>query len=312
MRILLVHPGAPLSQHDVWRGWNKALRKIGHEVTGYRLDQHLLKFGKWPPSEAAEVSAQEGVKEAAQDLNPDLVFFIDGDHMIPEVLRLLNDYGHRSAMLHTESPYADDNQLRLAPYLIANFLNDPTNLAKFEQHGPAAYVPHSFDPEIHYPSDEPKDIGFLFIGTALPSRVEFFTAMNLDGVDACIDGGGWPGSPNGVLNEDAATLYRRGQLGINYYRREGDTSVGWSMGPREVEMAACGLPFLRDPRPEGDEVFPFLPVYHNPEEASDLVRRWLGDGKLRERAASQVLEAVQGRTFEVQATRVMKMIEEIL
>ena len=50
--------------------------------------------------------------------------------------------------------------------------------------------------------------------------------------------------------------------------RSGDYSGGAvAMGPREIEMAACRLFFLRDPRPECDEVFPMLPAFDGPEDA---------------------------------------------
>jgi hypothetical protein len=47
-------------------------------------------------------------------------------------------------------------------------------------------------------------------------------------------------------NARAAEVYRSARVGINLYRREAqrpELSAGWSMGPREVEMAACGLFF---------------------------------------------------------------------
>lgn len=58
LRILLIHPGPPLSQHDVWRGWGKALRRLGHQVVPFRTDKLLLKYCLWPPEDEAIATAQ--------------------------------------------------------------------------------------------------------------------------------------------------------------------------------------------------------------------------------------------------------------
>lgn len=310
MKILLVHPGPPLSQHDVWQGWGKALRELGCDVTGYRTDHFLLKYKVWPPSDFAAKRVQGEIFLAARTRRPDVVFFVGTSFIEPPLLADIEAARIPVVILHTESPYEDTRQLELAPYARVNLVNDPMNLDLYKEAGPALYVPHSYDPQVHYPGNGAKDIDFTFIGSALPSRVEFFTAMGLDGIDACVDGGGWPGSPNGVANSDAAGLYRRSRMGLNLYRREGETAEGVAAGPREVEMAACGLPFLRDPRDEGDELLPFLPVFHSPAEAMELLKAWLTDNKMRESTAARLPEAVKDRTFSTQAARILRFLEE--
>ena len=69
-------------------------------------------------------------------------------------------------------------------------------------------------------------------------------------------------------NTDAADLYRSAKVGLNLYRREAaqpELEQGWAMGPREIEMAACSLFFLRDQRGEGDEVLRMLPTFDGPD-----------------------------------------------
>ena len=59
-------------------------------------------------------------------------------------------------------------------------------------------------------------------------------------------------------NDATVDLYSSCKISANFYRREGAPGVstdGWAMGPREVELAACGTFFLRQPRGEGDELF---------------------------------------------------------
>jgi hypothetical protein len=83
------------------------------------------------------------------------------------------------------------------------------------------------------------------------------------------------------------------------------------MGPREVEMAACGLPFLRDPLAEGDEVLPMLPTFESAGDASEKLRWWLDHPNERWRAGKLAREAVADRTFENAARGLLKRLEKL-
>jgi hypothetical protein len=75
-------------------------------------------------------------------------------------------------------------------------------------------------------------------------------------------------------------------------------------------MAACGLFFARDPRPESDELFGgILPSFGSPEEASDLIRWWLARDGLREKRAAQAREAIAGRTFTEHAKKLLRLLD---
>ena len=169
---------------------------------------------------------------------------------------------------------------------------------------------------MHYPRTGPRDPDLVsdlaFIGTAFKSRIEFFEQMDLDGIDFLLGGADWgsidPASPlvpyvgsglteaDCVDNAQTATLYRNALTGINFYRRESeDTWDGQAVacGPREIELAACGVPFLRDPRPESDQLFPMLPTFEGPGDASEKLRWMLSHEREREDMARQAREAVQ-------------------
>ena len=83
------------------------------------------------------------------------------------------------------------------------------------------------------------------------------------------------------------------------------------MGPREVEMAATGLWFTRDPRPEGDQVLPMLPTFTSPEEASEQIRWALRTNTLRQVAAARARAAIADRTFENNARRFLALAEKL-
>ena len=74
-------------------------------------------------------------------------------------------------------------------------------------------------------------------------------------------------------------------------------------------MAAIGCFFLRDPRPEGDELFPTLPTFTSPGQASDQLRWWLARPDDRREAALKAREAIADRTFFAAAARLLRHLE---
>ena len=73
-------------------------------------------------------------------------------------------------------------------------------------------------------------------------------------------------------------------------------------------MAACGLFFLRDPRPESDEVFPMLPTFASPEDAGEQLRWWLAHDSEREAASAAALDAISDRTFDRNAKSLLRLL----
>jgi hypothetical protein len=113
-------------------------------------------------------------------------------------------------------------------------------------------------------------------------------------------------------NADTVALYQSAKASWNLYRRESTWpggSEGWAMGPREVELAATGTFFLRDPRPEGDEVLPMLPTFTDPGEFGDKLRWWLSHDDARQEAATAARAAIADRTFANSAARLLSTVE---
>jgi hypothetical protein len=248
-------------------------------------------------------------------------FFTDTD-LLDQARRT----GTRVVLLHTEAPYENDRQIPLAAHADLNLVNDPTDLDKFRAQAPTLYAPHAYRPSVHCPgpsSAPPSDLAF--VGTGYPSRVQFFHHLDLDGLRVALAGNWMRLDPDDPLrahvvhdidecldNEDFVPHYRSARCGINLYRREANDDTllaGVAMGPREVEMAACGLFFLRDPRQEGDQVLHMLPTFGSPAEASDLLRWYLARDGLRSRLATQAREAVADRTFKAHAIQLLKLFE---
>ena len=263
------------------------------------------------------------------------MIFVSGFFTNAGLLEVIRKRNHKVVILTTESPYQEEAQLERAQFSHLNLLNDPANIHMYDELGiPAIYMPHCYRPLVHFPRVGPRPIGsadLTFIGTAFQSRIEFFERMNLTGIDTLIAGNDWGdlpetsplvpfvgtglGDADCVHNTDTAELYRSSLMGLNFYRREAEeehvNDIAIAMGPREVEMAACGLPFLRDPREEGDRVLHMLPTFSSPEDASEQLRWWLAHDDARDKIAKTAREAIADRTFVNNARRMLRAVEEL-
>lgn len=337
MRFLVAHPGPNFSVQDVYAGWVEALRNLDQQVLSFNLDDRLTFFDNatfqvsdgvfrkaLSVDQAIELSV-DGLYSTLYRTHPDVLLVISGFMVPNELMDLARFRGTKVVVIHTESPYEDDRQIAQAEHADLNLINDPTNIHRFPPG--TVYVPHAYRSKVHCPGPVLPTAAsdLVFVGTAFESRVRLFDAMDLDGIDVAL-AGNWSRIPKDsklreylahkaeecVDNEYAVDLYRSAKVGLNYYRREGDDGddyAGWAMGPREVEMAAVGLPFCRDPRPEGDELFPMLPTFTTAGEASDLVRWWLADDARRDKASLQIREAVADRTFDSNARALLGQLE---
>lgn len=262
---------------------------------------------------------------------PDVILCVSAFFLPEFVLEVMRARRYKIVMLFTEVPYQSGDHLQMAKWADISLLNDPTGIEAFREVCPATeYAPHSYRPSVHYPAPAgaARDLDLCFVGTGFPSRQRFFEDMNLASLRVAL-GGLWPtlgeGSPlhphllphdegDGCMrNEDTAALYRRSKAGINFYRREGQADWdgrGWAIGPREVELAACGTWFARDARPESDELFPFLPAFADAAEASEAIRWALAHDSEREKAAVMAREAIADRTFDNAAKRLLTLLDD--
>lgn len=311
---------------DVHNGWVEGLRANGAKVGVFNLHERLAfyelacmeKDGEYVKAltrDQAVQLAQNGLLSACYQMWPDVLLVVSGFFIAPEVLDMIRARGTKVVLLHTESPYEDDRQLILAAHADLNLLNDPTNLDRFTAVAPTVYQPHCYRPSIHRPQQVSAEYrsDFAFIGTGYDSRISFFSEVDFTGIDVALAGNWQTLAEDSPLrkhlahdirdctdNEEAARLYAGSKVGANLYRLEAnrpELSAGWAMGPREVEMAAAGIFFLRDPRGEGDEVLPMLPTFTGPEDFGELLRHYLSHDTERTALAGQARSAVADRTF---------------
>ena len=326
MRILTVPPGPQFAVADVHRGWTDALSQYA-EVRSFNFDERLMfheealrgKVGEHERGHVACRQVAEQLRGACFDFQPDALVITSGFFVPPETYDIIRSRGIKIVVLLTESPYEDPAQYHIAGRSDLAFINDPTNLDTFRQHQPRTfYLPHAYDPARHHPKPPSADLicDFGWVGTAFPSRIAFFEQVDWRGADVAL-AGNWqeldPSSPlvkylvhdEGCFHNDATVdLYTSCKASANIYRKEAvndDHSDGWAIGPREVELAACGTFFLREPRPEGDDLFPFLPTFDGPGDFSEQLAWWLAHDLERTEAARLAREAVADFTFDHRA-----------
>lgn len=340
MRILAAQPGPNFSVYDCYVGWVEAFRELGIQVAEFNLSERLTfydcAFVETGPNmmrkalspEQAQQLAVNGLYAALYKVRPDVLFVVSAFFVPHELMDLARHYGTRVVVLHTESPYEDGRQLQVAEHADINLINDPMNLDAFKRVGVTEYLPQSYRPSVHCPGPATPDLmsDFAFVGTGYASRIDFLERMNLNGLDVFL-GGNWQqldeDSPllkfvahdtaDCLPNTDTVEVYRSAKVGMNLYRREAESahlSEGYAIGLREVELAATGAFFLRDPRPEGDEVLSMLPTFTTPEEASDQLRFWLSRPDTRRELAGKAREAIADRTYTHQAARLLKLLDD--
>lgn len=334
-RVLLVAPAADFSTRDVYAGWLEGLAAAGAKVvtfeTGRRAQavDRLLTDDLTDQDLARIVAGQ--LHAACYEFAPHVVLAIQPDLLPPETHTLIRARGSLLAAHFTESPYEDDRLIPQAAWVDLPLVNDPANLARWQAVNPAAtYQPHGFRPSLHRPGPAEPSRGLLFVGTGFPSRIDLFTRLHAADPDLDLAlGGAWLDLPDDhplrpallqdvgewTPNDRTAELYRDARLGINLYRREhrpGAHADGIAPSPREIEMAACGLPFLRDTgRPLGDDLLPIHPRFDGPDDAASTARRLLDDDRERRRIAAAGLAAVAPLAYPKMSAAFLRRLDSI-
>lgn len=340
MRVLLVHPGPEFSVSDVYEGWREGLIANGCQVAAFNLHDRLAfysdagrvveesgEFVRLVSEEGAARLASKGIEAACFEWWPDVVVLISCFYVPLDILAMIRARRMKVVLVHTESPYEDDRQLQRAAVADLNVINDPTNIDRFKEVAPTVYVPHAYRPQTHRPGPVTADLrsDLAFVGTGYASRVRFLEACDLTGLDVLLAGNWQATADDSPLrkfvahdieeccdNARAVEIYRSTLASVNIYRREAERpalAAGWSMGPREVEMAACGTFYLTEARGENRSVLPMVPSFDGPGDFDEKLRWFLAHGDQRRSIADQARTAVAGRTFTAHAAQVLRRLE---
>jgi len=352
VKVLLLHPGASWSTADVEAGLRYGLKYHGVQVIPYRLDQRIGYAQRWlhtmwrhkkkidptlekPKTHDVMYHAGVGALEMALRHQVDVVLVVSAMLLHPDVVVMMKRAGLKVVVLFTESPYDEEQEMRVAKLVDGCWTNERASLPKFLSVNPCSgYLPHGWHPERHFVSA--RSIGdvashdVVFVGSGFLERIKWFNSIDWSGIDLGLYGT-WKGlglskqvkaavKGEQVNNEMAASLYRRAKIGLNLYR----TSKGWgrgapqivhaeSLSPRAYELAACGAFHLSDDRAEVREVFgDLVPTFSTPTEAAALIRLWLNDAEGRARVAAALPACVAEASWAERAKTVIGDLQTML
>lgn len=350
MKLLVCHPGASWSTHDVFEGLRFGLKHHGVDVIEYRLDVRLEMSHKvlnaqsriarkanpeFPKPTQPDVfyHAGAGALEKALRNQVDAVLIVSAMYFHPDVIVLMKRAGLKVFVLFTETPYDIDKELLVAKLVDGCWTNERSSVPAFRQVNPCSgYLPHGWHPEKHGAIDLPADVpshDVVFVGTGFPDRITFFNAIDWTGIDLGLYGT-WKGiglkkelrdavKAEQVDNAYAAALYRKAKIGINLYRafagwgRTARRVTGDSLSPRAYELAAVGAFHLSAYRSEVVETFGHLvPTFTTPIEAATLIQRWLPDDEGRQKVAAQLPACVAESSWVERAATVIGDLQTLL
>jgi len=332
-------------------GLRFGLKAHGVHVVPFRLDQRIDFAHKWlsvmwrrkrkddpalpkPQQQDVIYHAGVGALEMALRHNVDVVLIVSAMYLHPDVIVLMKRAGLRITVLFTESPYDEEQELRVAALVDGCWTNERSSVPKFRAVNPrAGYLAHAWHPERHLVAARDPNIAthdVVFIGSGFHERVAWFNSIDWTGIDLGLYGN-WDAVGlsrhvkaavrGGVVNnEQSAHLYRAAKIGLNLYRQ----SRGWgrgtpvilhaeSLNPRAYELAACGVFHLSECRAEVGEVFgDLVPTFTTPSEAAVLIRMWLARECERLRVAAQLPACVAEASWTQRAATVIGDLQSLL
>jgi len=306
-RILLVMPPAVFSVAEVANGYREALINAGHDVKTYsvkaRIDHHTRGAGSVDHRIIAKAACETILNEAIY-FNADLVLFVCGLSIHPIALDLLKRSGIKSAVIHTESPYQDDEQIAWNQHYpdMKVFTHEKYSAERYGW----TYLPHAFNPEVHHAQWPRREFecDVFICGMGWKERQTFLEQVDWSGINLQILGR-WDGiteksqlsqfyRPGLVMNNTLPGRYASAKINLNFHRFHPEAK---SLNPRAYEIAACGGFQLTDERNDGSLFARSLPTFTTPHELGQKVRWYLENPEKREQQAELQWQLVQPHTF---------------
>lgn len=358
MRIVLCHPGAEWSIRDVYVGLQQGLREVTgpeFEMFPYNLaarqeraykglqmayravrQKHRVEgtLAQCPPKPTWGDSVYESswhILHPALRMDCEWVVLVSAMFFHPDAIVMLRRAGRKVAIVFTESPYDDEQQIALARLADMVFTNERTSVEKLRQVCPLCYyLPLAYNPDVHSP-EAPLPSGVtvashdvVMVGTPWPERLAILQAVDWTGIDLGLYGTWSTSLPEGdplrayvrggiTDNAVASALYRNAKIGLNWHRTMKGFNIGAfgeaehvsgaeSMNPRCYELAACGCFWISDRREELVEMFgETVPTFRDAKDLQTLIRRWLPDEVGRKRMAAAARARVLPHTWGTRA-----------
>ena len=199
--------------------------------------------------DAALATAAHEILRPAYPCWPDVVLLVSAFWYPPYLLDMMRGRGMKVVLLHTESPYQDDEQLVRAAHADMNLLNDPVNIEPRTGTRPrrvhAARLPADAS-TTRRRSAPTRNRTSRSSAPGSPPGSSSSSQMDLAGLNVRLAGPwmdlpetrrcgtGPPTDPDDCVdNHDTAGIYRQARTGINLYRPESeDAHDGRRLGRR--------------------------------------------------------------------------------
>jgi spore maturation protein CgeB len=344
--VMLIHPGAMFSTHDVYTGLKAGLEANGVKVSEMRLDAQLGFFGGivdigiandviQNPVNTFLLAGAEAIAQAVS-VEPDAVIAVSGTnfHMQRAMqLRILAAQRRKPmimAIYCTESPYFAVESKFASVYDVV-FTNERTALERFPHNERVYYLPHAYNPAVHYPGavERDKQCDAFFVGTGFDERKALFDGVDWTDIAFVKKGYLWDGTDekanvinplNVTGNEEVVGWYRSSKVNINHHRTTKTYGSGdhigladaESLGPRAYEIAACGgFQLCDDNRAELFDVFGSAAATYRHGNSHSLevaIRDWLRYEGRREEFAQAQHEAIQPHSWDKRAAQVLDIL----
>lgn len=340
-KLLVVHPGASYSTHDVHVGLVEGLRANGVQVTEWRLDgrinlshnflhylwrQKLKTHREFEKPTQADVlyQATTGLIERAIERGITDLIVVTAMFIQPNRIELARRAGMRVWLLCTESPYQLDDELRLAALCDGVWTNERAAVPLFAAVQPrTAYLPHAYRVGIHDRQPDPTsaapDADVLFVGSMFDERTKWMSAIDWSGIDLHLYTSRENLPRRSVLrqflkgdvtpNDVVQRLAQRAKIVLNLFRAA-PGRVAESLNPRCYEMAAAGACLVSDPRAELAERLPMVPTFTTPEQCERVIRNLLADDGQRRRIAADAQAAMRSDTWQRRAAQITDNLQQ--
>lgn len=268
----------------------------------------------------------------------DWVFITSAMYVHPDIIMYCKRAGLKVAVLFTESPYDDSQHYPIAQQVDICWTNERLSVPILKEHNHYSYYyRHAYDPNKHYASLTPIENykhDVVFVGTGFKERLDLLGAIDWDALGINLGlYGVWELMGNKsklrkylcgdvVDNVQTAELYRNSKIGLNIYRE----SVGFgkdnkrilpgqaeSIGPRGIELAACGVFSISSYRAEVAEMFgQNIPTYTNAQDLQDKIIYYLNHPVERQLCAMNAYRMVQGETFDTRAKVMLQQMTDFI
>ena len=339
MNLMVVHPGASWSTHDVHIGLVEGLKANGLPICEWRLDGRMTMAHNWlhylwrqqkrasqdkawqKPNQADVIHhATTGIVERAIEKRITDVLIVTAMFVPLDRIELMRRAGLRVWLLCTESPYLMEHELATAAACDGVWTNERASVSAFQAVQPkTAYIKHAWRVGVHdLPAADAYSSDVFFCGSMFPERLKWFSEIDWAGIDFALycrpedlpkrsplrqflRGGVTP-------NQEMIGLAQRSKIAINLFRAA--PVAAESLNPRCYEMSAAGVCLVSDERAEWREKFPSAPVVSSPIATSVLLRDLLSDAPRRRAIAAEQRAAVQSDTWLVRSRQVMDQLTE--